>query len=111
MHVSDLDGVSTLESGSKWRATITVTVVDVNGNAVSNATVSATWSGGLSGTASCTTAGNGQCSLVSNKLTSSETSVTLTVNSVTHAAHAYQAGDNADPDGDSNGTTITVSKP
>jgi hypothetical protein len=37
--------------------------------------------------------------------------VTLTITSVTHAALTYDAGANHDPDGDSNGTSITVPKP
>jgi hypothetical protein len=36
--------------------------------------------------------------------------VTFTVNGIAHATLAYAAGENHDPDGDSDGTTITVSK-
>ena len=38
-------------------------------------------------------------------------SVTFTVTDVSHASLAYQAADNSDPDGDSDGSSITVSKP
>jgi hypothetical protein len=37
--------------------------------------------------------------------------VTFTVQDVAHATFAYQAADNADPDGDSDGTAISVNKP
>ena len=38
-------------------------------------------------------------------------SVTFTVTGVSHPSLGYQLGDNHDPDGDSNGTAITVLKP
>jgi hypothetical protein len=37
--------------------------------------------------------------------------VNFTVNNVTHATLTYNAADNHDPDGDSNGTVIVVNKP
>jgi hypothetical protein len=37
-------------------------------------------------------------------------SVSLTITNVARAPFVYTAGDNHDPDGDSNGTTITVNK-
>jgi hypothetical protein len=39
------------------------------------------------------------------------TDVSFSVDSVEIAGHAYSPGDNHDPDGDSDGTTISVSKP
>lgn len=38
-------------------------------------------------------------------------SVTFTVNDVTHATLTYESAGNHDPDSDSDGTSITVSKP
>jgi hypothetical protein len=40
----------------------------------------------------------------------SETSATFTIDGATHAVLAYQPNENHDPDGESNGSAITVSK-
>jgi hypothetical protein len=40
----------------------------------------------------------------------SQTSVVWTTTGITHATLTYDATANADPDGDSNGTSITVRK-
>ena len=37
--------------------------------------------------------------------------MTFTVVNVTHATFTYKSADNHDPDGDSNGTAITLSRP
>ena len=111
LHVGDLDAVSS-QAGNKWQATVTITVCDADQAPVADATVSGSWSGGYSDAATCTTDGNGQCSLTTGEIGGkSKTSVTFTVDGVTHATLTYQAADNADPDGDSDGTTITVNKP
>ncbi len=44
-------------------------------------------------------------------LSNKEIKVTFTVQDVAHPAFVYQPADNADPDGDSDGTSITVSRP
>ena len=44
-------------------------------------------------------------------LSKSKTSVTFTVTNVTASGATYVSSSNGDPDGDSNGTTITVNKP
>lgn len=112
MHVGDLDGTSAVvDSKGRWKATVTVTVHDANHNPVTNATVSASWSGGYSGSVSCATDSSGWCSVTSGNIRKNKGSVTLTVSDVTHATLTYQSAANADPDGDSNGTTITVNKP
>jgi hypothetical protein len=68
------------------------------------ATVSGTWG-------SCTTAAAGQCSLSSGTLRKNVSSATFSVEGVSHTDYVYDAAANGDPDGDSDGTTITVSKP
>jgi hypothetical protein len=109
LHVADLDG-STSVTGSKWKATVAITVRDTSGNLVSNATVSGRWSNSGS-TVSCKTGSNGQCSITSAALTRSTSSVTFTVQNVTHSTLKYDATKNTDPDGDSNGTSITIQRP
>ena len=55
---------------------------------------------------------SGRCSLASDKVNSNQYSdLTFRVDDVIHDSLTYQAADNSDPDGDSDGTTITVNKP
>ncbi len=111
MHVGDLDGSTTSVGRNKWRATVTIRVEDDSHTAVSGATVNGTWSGGFSGSGSCTTSSSGTCSLSSGNMNTTSPNVTFTVTSVTHGSYVYNAANNHDPDGDSNGTTITVNRP
>jgi len=105
MFVADLDAVKTVAK-SNWKVTVTITVKDANGALVSGAKVD----GKFNTTAvSCTTGTNGQCS-VSITLKSNVSSVTYTVTNVTATGYVYDAALNSDPDGDSNGTSITVTK-
>ncbi|PWB74001.1 MAG: hypothetical protein C3F07_08595, partial [Anaerolineales bacterium] len=110
-HVGDLDGSTTTASGGKWNATITITVEDASHNPLVNATVSGSWSAGASGSGSCVTNGSGQCTITKNNISKNSSSVLFTVTDVAHAMYAYASADNHDPDGDSNGTLITVNKP
>jgi protocatechuate 3,4-dioxygenase beta subunit len=110
VHVGDLDGVGQ-PVRSKWEATVTITVHDQNHNPLANATVAGTWSAGATGGAECTADGSGQCSVAKGNLKFSVPSVTFTVDSVTHATNTYTPADNHDPDGDSDGTSITVLQP
>jgi serine protease AprX len=109
--VADLDGVGAPGKRNKWGATVVVSVFDADGAPVPDATVSGTWSDGYVGAASCTTDASGSCSLASGPITRAQTVATFTVSNVSHAALAYQPADNADPDGDSDGTAITVLRP
>lgn len=110
MHVGDLDGTSTSQ-GNRWTATVTVAVHDANHNPVANATVSGNWSNGATGTASCITGTNGQCSMSKSNIRKGKNSVTFTVNNVTRSNFTYASASNHDPDGSSNGTRIVVRKP
>ena len=91
----------------------TIRVHDGSHANVRSAVVSGTWSGGASGTASCTTATNGTCSVKTSKLANSVASATFTVTGVTKAGSTYAVASNHEPDaGDtSTGTTITVNRP
>ena len=106
VHIGDLDG-STVVRGSGWRATVTVVVHDEADAAVSGATVVGTWSGGITGSGSCVTNTSGVCSLSSIRIGLGSPTVTFTVDSITSGS-AYDAGANHDPDGDSDGTSISI---
>jgi len=108
VHVSDLDGTSTNVAGS-WKATATIAVHDDSHRPLTNATVSGSWSTG--GTGTCTTDGSDRCAVSKSGIPKKTTSVTFTITSVARAAVVYKPGDNHDPDGDSNGTAITITKP
>lgn len=110
MHVGDLDG-SSVSIKNNWQATVTIRVHDSSHNPVSGATVSVRWSGGFTGSASCITDASGSCSRTTGNIAKKKGNVTLTVTNVSHASLSYELGSNHDPDGDSNGTAITVLKP
>lgn len=109
MHVGDLDGYPT-SSGNTWQAQIWTTVHDANHSPVSNAIVTIAWSGGSTGTTNCTTNFNGICVVLSNSVPKNVGSITGTVSGISHATLVYNSVSNHDPDLESDGTTITVSK-
>jgi serine protease AprX len=110
LHVGDLDG-STLAIRRAWRASVSAGVHDGSEQPLAGAVITGTWSGGFSGTASCTTGIDGRCSVTSGKMSGSRTSVNFTVTQVTKSGYSYFPSQNHDPDGDSTGTAITVVKP
>ncbi len=107
MHVGNLDRASTTQANT-WSAFVMITVHNSSHGLVPNATVSGSWSNG--GTAFCTTNSNGQCTVLQS-LFRKTASVTFTVVNVTDPLLIYKPPDNHDPDGDSNGTSITVARP
>ena len=110
IHVGDLDR-TTQKSRNQWIARVTITVHTATHTAVSGAVVTGTWSNGSIVTVTCTTSSTGKCTVSSGKLGSAVANVTFTVTLVTKTGSTYVAAANHDPDGDSNGTTITVAKP
>jgi hypothetical protein len=110
MHVGDLDG-SSARQNNRWKATVTITVHDAGHNPLANATVSGAWSSGATGSATCTTGNNGQCTISKRRIRNGVSSVMFTVNSVTRNNFNYTSSSNHDPDGSSTGTIIVVTKP
>ena len=109
VHVGDLDGSSASSGRNKWNATVTITVHDASHNPVSGVTVSGTWSDGNVLSDSCTTGSDGTCSVTSGDINIKKaTSVTFTVTSLSGSGVTYVSTANHDPDGDSNGATITI---
>lgn len=105
MHIGDLDGAVRSQK-SQWAATVTVTVV---AQVTSGVTVKGTWTS--TGTAvTCTTGPGGTCSLDSPLAHKTTESQTLRVDDVARPDLTYEPGLNTDPDGDSDGTTITIVK-
>ena len=108
MHVGDLEGSGSVTNKKFWKASVTITIHDAAHGGLADATVSATWSGGASGSGSCLTDGAGQCTIVSGNISRENASATLTIVNVTAAGYAYDAGSNHDLDGDTDGTSINV---
>ena len=93
VHVADLTA-TTAVSRNKWTATVTTTVVDENNAPVSGAVVTAAWSGGYTGTGTCTTGSSGTCSITSASMKLTVTSVTFTVTNVTATDYTYNPAAN-----------------
>jgi len=108
VHVGDLDALTVKGSGT-WQATVTVRIDTSSHAPQTGAVVRGVWSNGL--TASCTTSLGGTCSIGSGSLARKIQSTTFRVTSVTSGSSIYDAAANHDPDGDSNGTSIIVSRP
>ncbi len=108
MHVGDLEG-SARAMGKNWKASVTISVHDGSEAPLANASVSGSWSGGLND--SCITDGNGQCTVSTGKIDGQVTGATFSVETLSLSGYTYQPVDNHDLDGDSDGTTFTVSQP
>jgi thermitase len=109
-HIGDLDGTSAANK-SAWTAIVNLMVHDAAHQPVAGASVSGAWSGGTSGTGTCTTSANGWCSIVSSSIRKRDASARFTVSGVAASGLAYAESQNHDPDGDSTGTAIAIAKP
>jgi PKD repeat protein len=87
MYVADITQ-SIRKTGVNYQSTAVVTILDTGSAPVANATVTITWSGVVSGSASGVTAADGTVSFISAKLKSTGP-FTITVNNVTHATLTY----------------------
>jgi hypothetical protein len=105
VHVGDLD-VATGAGKRRWWSRVTVELHDADENPVSGASV--TFDTGA-GNVSCQTGDTGRCTTKRLNQNNSVPSLTYTVVSVSDPN--YNAGENHDPDGDSNGTSITALRP
>jgi hypothetical protein len=77
---------------------------------VVNITVTGTFSGGGTGTVTCKSGTNGACTF-SKSVPNTAASLTFTVTNLSFTNMVYQPGLNHDPEADSNGTVITLTKP
>jgi len=108
IHVGDLNRASTVQQNT-WSAAVTITTHDSAHGFVANAGVSGTWNDGS--TATCITDARGQCAVVKSGILKKTTSVTFTVTNLMCATFVYKPTANHDANGDSNGTTVSVTKP
>jgi hypothetical protein len=111
MHVGDLDGsVKVRGKSGKWEAYVTITVHDQYHSPVADAAISGTWSGDANGPVSGTTDSLGIVTFGTGNLDGGS-AVTFGVTGGSLDGYTYDGSNNHDPDGDSDGTSITVSKP
>jgi hypothetical protein len=114
MHIGDLDNTSNNPPNPNWRPRAMVTVHTTAHGPVAGATVNGNWTYGATTSAvSCgPTNGAGQCQVQTpGNISDSIPSAAFTVTSVTTDTLSYNSAANHDPDGDSDGTTITVLRP
>ena len=110
MHVGDLDGASTKLDQGAWSAQVTITVHNASEGLLEAALVSGHFTqNGDTIARTCTTGIDGTCLVDSEQFLHNRGSATFTVDNVTDTL-AYQPLDNHDPDGDSTGTIIQLSK-
>jgi hypothetical protein len=105
VRVVDIDG-SVSSFRNQWRAVVTITVADSSGVGVAGLTVTTRWSDGRSFTG--TTNAAGQLTATSAQMNNRVSRISFRVENVDHLD--YDPTLNSDPDGDSNGTSITVFK-
>jgi serine protease AprX len=108
MHVGDLDAASVKVSSSKWKATVTIRVHDEAEAGLTGVVVAGQWGSGSDVT--CTTGSAGTCSL-SRTVATKKKNITFVVTSLSASGRTYLSASNHDPDGDSTGTTIVVTRP
>ncbi|MBN1640899.1 MAG: S8 family serine peptidase [Anaerolineae bacterium] len=108
MHVGDLDAAPVRANSKFWWASVAVTVHDADHGPLPDVRVRGAWSSDPAHPRSCTTDAAGQCIVTSPKADLAAQEVRFVVDALTHAAHAYDPGANHDPDGDSDGTAITI---
>jgi hypothetical protein len=113
IHVGDLDG-SASRSTNSWSATVEITIHDSNHQPLNGATVNGTWQPAGLASDQCTSGdlgGNGTCIVLFPSIGKQTKNVRFTVTSVTMPGKTYQATQNHDPDGSSNGTSQVVARP
>ena len=109
IHVGDLDDTSITLTSTKWRARAQIRVHDGTHATLSGVVVRGRF-GPNGAIVSCTTGTAGACTL-KRDLKSSRLSIQFVVVSLSKSTYSYIAANNHDPDGDSNGTTIVVTRP
>ncbi len=109
MHVGDLDDASITLSAGKWRARATIRVHDGPHAALPGVVVQGRF-GPNGPIVSCTTGSAGACTL-KRDMKNTRLSIDFVLLGLTKSTHTYVGANNHDPDGDSNGTRITVTRP
>jgi hypothetical protein len=110
VHVGDLDGNAGVASATWWRPGVRIIVHGPTHAPVPGAVVTGTWSTPDSPTVSCTTRADGGCTVVARRLPLDLPNVTFNVTGVTQPGASYDSDSNHDPDADSTGDFIVLSR-
>ena len=108
VHVGNLEGVAGV-GGNTWSATVQITAHDGRHGATSGVLVRGNWNGS-GAVGECTTDGAGTCSVELPSIPKATRMVSFGVTAMTRAGYAYQSSGNHDPDGSSNGFSVTVKR-
>ncbi len=90
MYVANMTGSATVINRRFWAANASVQVLDANGAAVANVTVSGVWSGSYTGASSCVTDASGSCTVVTPR-TKVTSPATFTVSDLAATGYYYDA--------------------
>ncbi|HET7217096.1 MAG TPA: PKD domain-containing protein [Vicinamibacterales bacterium] len=96
---------------SWWKASVTAAVHGADERPIAGATISASWSGGLTRAVSCVTDTTGRCTFKTSPLTMDKTSVTFSVTSVSAPLSVYTASANHSTVAGATGASITIVRP
>jgi hypothetical protein len=112
MMVGDIDSVTAATGGGTWRAQVVLRVHNSSDLPVVNAIVSLHWDPSIGAPSSCTTNGAGVCAVATDRINRDAVpSFRFTIANISHPAYPYVSSLNHDVEGDSDGTSITVSAP
>jgi hypothetical protein len=106
LHVGNLDGSAAI-SGTLWTAGVQITAHDLKHGPVAGVTVRGYWYPGY-GTAECLTSETGACTVSFQAIPIATRMVSFAVTGLTRSGATYKSAGNHDPDGNSNGYSITV---
>jgi hypothetical protein len=113
LHVGNLGGVAdTSGNTGTWSATVLVTAHDNRHNPVNGVTVRGLWNG-ANPEVTCVTSdagGAGTCSVVLSSIPNATRQVSFAVTAMTLSGYTYKSSANHDPDGSSNGFSMTVKR-
>ena len=110
VHIGDLEGISFQSRRNKWKASVDIEVHDNYCILVDGVTVNGIWTGGYTGSGSCTTQ-KGICSVTSGDINIGKKQTKFTIQNILSPNFTYNLTENHDPDGNSDGLNITVLKP
>ncbi len=112
LHVGNLGGAAdTSGNTGTWSATVQITAHDSRHNLVNGVTVQGLWNGSTAG--QCVTSdatGTGTCTVVLTAIPNATRMVSFGVTGMTLTGYTYKASANHDPDGNSNGFSMTVKR-
>lgn len=111
IHVADIDGRVVKGAKGTWKPEVRVLVVDTNGDPVAAAQIGGLFSGGLSEPENGITDSDGWATILPDaSLKGGGTSVTYTILAVVSGLTPWARELDTDPDGDSDGSSIVITR-